>query len=128
MAATKSHPLKELSYYMGLPYTFVLHPAPEGGFAIEVAELRGCISQGDTSEEAMMRIREAMALWIEGAIEDDHPIPEPGEGESSEFSGKFVTRVPKGVHKALVGAAKREGVSLNLFVATTLATAIGERA
>lgn len=58
-------------------------------------------------------IKEASSLWLESALKHGDPIPEPGE----EASGKFVVRVPKGVHAALARAAEREGVSLNLFVA-----------
>ena len=43
--------------------------------------------------------------------EDGMAIPEPGADD--EFSGKFMVRVPRGIHKALSEAAKREGVSLN---------------
>ena len=115
----------DVAYYMALPYSYTLIPDPdEGGFAIKVNELPGCISQGDTADEAMTRIREAMECWIESAIQHGDPIPEPG-GEG--FSGKFLTRVPKRVHKALSEAAEREGVSLNLFVATALAAAVGKR-
>ncbi len=45
-----------------------------------------------------------------------------------EYSGKFNVRVPQRVHRALERAARDEGVSLNLFVASTLAEAVGQRA
>jgi antitoxin HicB len=120
---------KNLAYFMGLPYTYILHPDPdEGGYAIEVAELRGCLSQGDTAEEATVRIREAMELWLEVAIAQGDTIPEPGDGNAAGYSGRFNVRVPRRVHRELSQAAEREGVSLNLFVATALAEAVGRRA
>jgi antitoxin HicB len=65
---------------MAQPYTFTLIPDPdEPGYAIKVNELPGCISQGATAEEAMMRIREAMEVWIESRLEEGRPVPEPGE-------------------------------------------------
>lgn len=115
---------KDLAYYLGLPYTFTLIPdKEEGGFVIKVNELPGCVSQGDSAEEAATRIKEAMEAWIEAALRHADPIPEP----TDDFSGKFNVRVPKSVHKAVSEAAAREGVSLNLFVATTLAKAVGEK-
>lgn len=48
-----------------------------------------------------------------------------GDEESQKFSGRFVIRLPKGLHRSLVKAASRNGVSLNMFVATALAHAIG---
>lgn len=118
---------KDLAYYMGLRYTFSLMPDPEaGGFAIKVNELPGCLSQGDTAEEALVRIREAMAGWIEVALEQGIPVPEPGEEPDDAYSGRFNVRVPKGLHRALAESAAREGVSLNLYIATALASAVGQ--
>ena len=114
---------KDLAYYMALPYTYTIVPDPDdGGFAIKVNELPGCMSQGDTLDEAMIRIREAMEGWLEVALEDSISIPEPGV---EDFSGKFQVRVPKTIHAALAKRAEKEGVSLNLFVASTLAKAVG---
>jgi hypothetical protein len=52
-------------------------------------------------------------------------IPEPAD--DTGYSGKF-TRVPRRVHRALTEAAEAEGVSVNLFAASVLAMAVGERA
>ena len=40
------------------------------GFAALCDEWPGCVSQGATREEALMNLREAMALWLEVAAED----------------------------------------------------------
>jgi predicted RNase H-like HicB family nuclease len=49
----------------------VLHPDPEdGGWVAEVPSLPGCVSQGDTREEAIENIREAIELWVEAAQEN----------------------------------------------------------
>lgn len=48
----------------------VLEPAEEGGFTVYVPSLPGCISEGDTEEEALENIREAIELYLE-PIEDD---------------------------------------------------------
>ena len=53
----------------------VLEPSDEGGFTAIVPALPGCISEGNTFEEAMQNIREAIELYLE-PIEDDitlHP-------------------------------------------------------
>ena len=46
-------------------------------FVIEVPELPGCISHGETEFEALNNIREAQELWIETAKEFGDYIPEP---------------------------------------------------
>ncbi len=43
----------------------VLEPSDEGGFTVYVPSLPGCISEGETEEEAMANIREAVELYLE---------------------------------------------------------------
>lgn len=49
----------------------VLEPSEEGGFTVFVPALPGCISEGNTREEALTNIREAIELYLE-PTEDDH--------------------------------------------------------
>jgi predicted RNase H-like HicB family nuclease len=48
----------------------VLEPSDEGGYTVYVPSLPGCISEGDSVEEAMVNIREAVDLYLE-TVEDD---------------------------------------------------------
>jgi predicted RNase H-like HicB family nuclease len=48
----------------------VLEPSEEGGYTVFVPSLPGCISEGDTVEEAMANIREAIELYLE-PVDDD---------------------------------------------------------
>ena len=48
----------------------VLEPSDEGGFTATVPSLPGCISEGDTREEALKNIQEAIQLYLE-PVEDD---------------------------------------------------------
>ena len=116
---------KDLTYYLGLPYTRELIPDPSGGWFIRIKELPGCMSQGETNAEALEMIEDAMRLWLKISLEDGDPIPEPRAEQ--EYSGKFVARVPKSVHRKLATAAEEEGVSLNQFVSSALAIAVGEK-
>ena len=43
----------------------VLHPEEEGGYSAEVPALPGCISEGDTLEEALANIKEAAEGWLQ---------------------------------------------------------------
>jgi len=115
-----------VEYYMNLPYTIELQRDPEEGWFVWVKELRGCMSQGETPEEAMKMIQDAMRAWIEVSLEDGTPIPKPRATES--YSGKFVVRVPRSLHRQLSEAAHEEGVSLNQFINVALAGAIERRA
>jgi predicted RNase H-like HicB family nuclease len=48
----------------------VLEPSDEGGFTSSVPSLPGCISEGETREEALRNIREAIELYLE-PVDDD---------------------------------------------------------
>ena len=48
----------------------VLEPSDEGGFTVVVPALPGCISEGESREEALENIREAIALYVQ-PVEDD---------------------------------------------------------
>ena len=59
----------------------VLEPSDEGGYTVYVPSLPGCISEGNTKEEAMANIKEAIELYLEPAEDDlsvspDHEITE----------------------------------------------------
>lgn len=55
----------------------VVHQAEEGGFWGEVPALPGCASQGETLDELMVNLREA----IEGCLSVDVPVPDAGSRE-----------------------------------------------
>ncbi|HOI14110.1 MAG TPA: type II toxin-antitoxin system HicB family antitoxin [Methanoculleus sp.] len=56
----------------------VLEPSEEGGYTVYVPSLPGCISEGDTREEALENIREAIELYLE-TVEDDLIFSETAE-------------------------------------------------
>ena len=43
----------------------ILHPEGEGGYSVEVPALPGCISEGDSLEDALANIREAAEGWLQ---------------------------------------------------------------
>ena len=45
----------------------IIHPAEEGGFWAEVPALPGCITEGDTIEEVMANLKDAIEGWLEVA-------------------------------------------------------------
>ena len=59
--------------------TVVLEPSEEGGYTVIVPTLPGCISEGDSREEALANIKEAIELYLE-PVDDDY-LPEA----NSEF-------------------------------------------
>jgi antitoxin HicB len=110
-------------------YPFIIrHLSNEegAGYLIEFPDLPGCMSDGETINEAITNGQDAIQIWIETAKKMNRPIPSPGELENQ--SGKWVQRVPKSIHLRLVNRAKEEGVSLNTLVITMLAESLAGEA
>jgi antitoxin HicB len=62
-------------------YDVVLIPEDEGGFSVSVPALPGCASQGETREEALAMVREAIEGYLESLLAHDDPVPRPIEIE-----------------------------------------------
>ncbi len=61
-------------------YTIILHPEPEaGGYSVTVPALPGCVTQGETREEAIAMAKDAIHLYIESLLADDEPVPVESE-------------------------------------------------
>jgi predicted RNase H-like HicB family nuclease len=61
-------------------YTIILEPDPdEGGYAVTVPALPGCITQGETVEQCIERAKEAIAGFIEGLRLAGESVPEETE-------------------------------------------------
>jgi predicted RNase H-like HicB family nuclease len=59
-------------------YEIIMYWSKEDeAFIAEVPELPGCMAHGDTQEEALANIKEAMRLWLDTAREFGDSVPEP---------------------------------------------------
>jgi predicted HicB family RNase H-like nuclease len=119
---------KDIEYFLSLPYRIEIDPIPAvegGGYEASVPELGryAVCAEGDTIAEALHNLegvkRERLAAYIEEGL----PIPEP-ERDAEAYSGKFVVRIPKYLHRDLSLTARDNNVSLNQLVATLLASSL----
>lgn len=60
-------------------YSAIFEPAEEGGYTVTIPSLPGCISEGDTFEEASKNIKEAAELYLVTMREENEEIPEDTE-------------------------------------------------
>jgi predicted RNase H-like HicB family nuclease len=60
---------------MAMKYTVILEKGRESGYVAHVPALRGCVSQGDSREEAISNIKEAIEVYIEALLEDGLRVP-----------------------------------------------------
>lgn len=58
-----------------MEYSVVVHAAEEGGHWVEVPALPGCYSQGESVDDALANVREAIALYLETLREEGHDVP-----------------------------------------------------
>lgn len=57
-------------------YTAIFEPAEEGGYVVYVPALPGCVTEGDTLEEAMEMVKDAITGYIASLKKHNEPIPE----------------------------------------------------
>ena len=89
-----------------------------GGYLVTFPELPGCMSDGDTVEEAITNAADAENEWLLASKNWDKTMEKPG---------RFVTRMPQWVYRGLQYNAAREGVSMNTLIVSMLARGLGER-
>jgi len=58
-----------------MKYTVIIEQGRESGYVAYVPVLKGCVSQGDTKEEALKNIKEAMEAYVEALLENGLPVP-----------------------------------------------------
>lgn len=105
---------KTVEEYLSLPYRMELTPDPdEGGYVVSYPDLPGCLSTGETVDEAIESGRAAEKEWISAALDlgQENPLPD----ELNNYSGQFKLRIPRSLHRALALASRREGVSMNQY-------------
>ena len=114
---------KDLEYYLCLPYTITLKRGTGDGaecWIARVLELPHCMTHGATPEEALRDIEDAKLEWLKSNLEAGLPIPEP-----MKFSGQYHLRMPPSLHEAIALKSDSEDISLNQFIITALARAVG---
>ena len=72
-----------------MKYRVVIHKDPGSSYGVIVPDLPGCFSGGDTFEEALCSVREAIQCHIEGLLLDGDPIPEIKPLQVHKDSGYF---------------------------------------
>jgi len=116
--------VKDVAYYMTLPYAIMLRRDEDNDVVGRIEELPGCVAHGSNETQAIENLREMQRLWLEECVENGHDVPVPAL-ESVLPSGKWVQRVPRSLHRRLVQLAKHENVSLNQLVTALLSHAVG---
>lgn len=90
-------------------YIAVIHKAPDSDYGVSFPDFPGCVTAGRSLEEARAMAQEALALHMEGMLEDGEALPEPSSLDSiiadpENRDGAFVlVEVPSKPVTAAVG-------------------------
>ncbi len=106
-------------------YQFTVRPLSKeegGGYLVEYPDIPGCMSDGETIEEAIANGREALRDCVAVLQESGRKVPKPGI-EAVQWR----QRLPRTLYSKLTVQAENEGVSINSFVTSIIAEAIGAR-
>ncbi len=109
--------------FLDKPYARILIPNEDGTYTAEMLEFTGCITEGETPQEAIKNLESAALSWIQINLEKGRPIPAPCN--DYDHSGKVLLRFSKSLHQQAARMAEREGCSLNQFIVTAVAARVG---
>ena len=105
-------------------YSIKVSWSNQDGMFVAVCPALGDLSAlGETAQEAVSELEQAIELALETYESEGWPIPNPDVLE--EYSGQFRLRLPRSLHASLSHEAQRQGVSLNSLVTSILAQAQG---
>ena len=113
---------KTLDYYLNLPYTYIIEWSDvDGCFLGSIAELEHNMTYGQTREEVLVNLKEAIISYVTTSLDNNMEIPEPLRID--DFKGSITYRTSKERHYMLAKQAKLYGKSINAFIDE----AIGEK-
>ena len=113
---------KKLDYYLNLPYTYIIEWSDiDNCFLGSIVELERNMTCGQTREEVLSNLKEALVSYITTSLDNNMEIPEPLK--ISDFKGSITYRTSKERHYRLAKQAKLYGKSINTFIDE----AIGEK-
>lgn len=117
---------QDLSYYRSLKYKVELFFSKEDNrWFARLPELGEVLADSATPKKALEKVLKLKNEVLESDYEQGLPIPEPLP--EVEYSGRFLTRVPKSLHQRLAEEAEREGTSINRLMIQLLSEALERR-
>jgi antitoxin HicB len=106
---------KNLDYYLNLPYTYIIEWSDvDRCFLGSVVELERNMTCGQTREEVLTNLKEALASYVATSLDNNMEIPEPLKID--DFKGNITYRTSKERHYKLAKQAKLYGKSINAFI------------
>ena len=106
---------KKIDYYLKLPYTYVIEWSDiDECFLGSIVELERNMTCGQTHEEVLSNLKEALVAYIATSLENNIEIPEPLK--IKDFKGNISYRTSRERHYRLAKQAKLNGKSINAYI------------
>ena len=106
---------KNLNYYLNLPYTYIIEWSDvDSCFLGSIVELERNMTCGQTREEVLANLKDALVSYITTSLDNKMEIPEPLKID--DFKGSITYRTSKERHYRLAKQAKLFGKSINAFI------------
>ena len=101
----------------------IFEPGDAGGYTVTFPDLPGCITEGDTLEEAFAMAKEALELHVYGMEEDHEPIPEPSRLKPATVPPQAMVAVVEAWMPVIRSKMANQSVKKNLTIPKWLADA-----
>ena len=106
---------KNIDYYLNLPYTYIIEWSDaDECFLGSIVELERNMTCGDTREEVLSNLKEALTAYLQTSLDNNIEIPEPLKKD--DFKGNITYRTTKERHYRLAKEAKLYGKSINTLI------------
>jgi predicted RNase H-like HicB family nuclease len=106
-------------------YAVELNEEDDGSWTAIVPDLPGAVAAGAEWADAVAQVGDAIDAWVAAAEASGAGVPPPPPS-AGQFSGRFVVRVPRSLHRAASQRAARESVSLNTYCVAAIAQAVAQ--
>jgi antitoxin HicB len=106
---------KNLEFYLNLPYTYIIEWSDvDECFLGSIVELERNMTCGQTREEVLANLKEALVSYVTTSLDNNMEIPEPLKID--DFKGSITYRTSRERHYSLAKQAKLYGKSINAFI------------
>ena len=115
---------------MNRNYAIVVYPfnTDKGvQWCAEFPDVKGCVGGGNTAEEAVREAYENLDFYLDSLAELGLPVPPANYKANEDYSGKYVVRMSKSLHRDVALMSEAEGISMNSFIVEAIAEKIGRQ-
>ncbi len=106
---------KNLQYYLNLPYSYIVEwSEADECYLGSIVELEKNMTCGETPEEVIKNLKEALEAYVNTSIANNMEIPEPLK--LTDFKGNITYRTTSAKHYQLAKTAKIKGISINSLI------------